>query len=147
MFFILALFFFFMFLPRVIFFGLGFFANVLPFLLVAAITNSVSDAYGDRAKWCKAADEKADAKTEQEEEPAVVCDVATTPHTHIDDNKITWKIAAPGISSKALDVRVLDDHVLRVSGETKKGGGVYRIHRNIELPPVDMDTMTAKLED
>jgi len=147
---------------RVLFFGFTFLMlNVMPIVLIACFTRALlHDAcYAGRVMshtGCE--DKKADAKTtktkndskvkdEDEDEDTVECDLSEGVRTHIDEKQVCIQIAVPGLSSKDLDVSVVDDHVLRVSGETKKGGDVYRIARDFLMPPVDMETMAVKHED
>merc|ERR1711924_362529 len=83
----------------------------------------------------------------QENEPAVTVHEDASARVTVDADKINVVVAVPGVRSKDLNVRVIDDHMLRITGETKKGNDVFRVAKDIALPNVDVETMSAKHED
>lgn len=150
-------------LLRLAFFALTFFAlNVAPFMLIACLLRDVcaadkTDANSTCHRTTKTTtttktkeDAKKDSPKEEEEEDAsaMVHTVSASASMSIDDDLITVTLAVPGVRSKDLDVRVIDGHVLRVTGKTTKGGGVaYQVAEDVALPVVDVDSMTATHED
>merc|ERR1711998_373750 len=66
----------------------------------------------------------------------------------VEEDQIHVVVSCPGMRSNDIEVRVIDDDVLRVTGETRKGATVYRLARSVQLPrAVEMDKMTASHED
>lgn len=66
----------------------------------------------------------------------------------VSDDQVEIHLGAPGVRPADLSVKVLDDHVLSVKGETKKGHALYRVDRRIELPFIaDPDQLTASHAD
>jgi len=153
-----------MFLPflfRTLFFAVGFLIlNVVPFIIVALLTRALlNDACGDGSDlaWrsrCHSKTRVPDEKTEKAQgtgetdvDPAVICEASSSPSVHVGDDKLTVVLAVPGLRSADLDLQVIDDHVLRVTGTTKKGDVVYTVARDIKLPVLGTDEVSAKYED
>jgi len=165
--FLIAAFFFLPTLLRLLFFGLGFMLlNVAPFLLVAWLFHCFTDGTycGAMRTWCKpqtvaAGDKKKggtttptqerEQRTSEQEMPesSTVYDNLYTPSVQFDDDKIRVTFTVPGLQARDIDLRMIDDHVLRVTGKTTKGTEVYRVAQSVKLPSAKVDTMMATLED
>jgi len=66
----------------------------------------------------------------------------------VGDEKVKVVVACPGLKAKDIDVKLVDDSILRVTGESKKNLDVYRLARDIQLPRgCDCSTMEATHED
>lgn len=84
---------------------------------------------------------------EKEEETMTVRDLSAM-RVEASDNTLHIHLGAPGVRPADLSVQIVDDSVLSVTGETKKGTAIYRVDRRIQLPfNADPDQLTASHAD
>jgi len=143
-------------LIRLFFFGVfaivGVAFNLFPIIMIACITrslfNDVERPWCHTKKW-STGDVDGDKKEQHQEEnePAVTVHEDASACVTVNADKINIAVAVPGVRSKDLSVRVIDDHMLRITGETKKGNDVFRVAKDIALPNVNVESMSAKHED
>jgi len=122
-----------------------------PVLMIAYLTQKLvnEDAWSCHKTKTTTASATDDKKEEHETEkaPVTVHEDASARVTVVGDDKIHVVVAVPGVRSADLTARVIDEHVLRIIGETKRGSDVYRVAKDIALPSIDMETMSATHED
>jgi len=121
--------------------------HLAPMIVLALVTHALINC-DDATTIATAADDKTEKKpTEAKNKPSVVHTVSSAASVKIDEDKITVVFALPGLRSEDLEVKVLDDHVLQVSGTTKKGSHKFEVAEQIQLPALDIESMSATHED
>jgi len=131
--------------------------NLAPMIILAFTTNTLFNC-DNASEMCRkrfatktataAADETEEKKeTDAKNKASVVHTVSSAASVRLDENVIAVAFALPGLRSEDLEVKVIDDNVLEVKGATKKGLDTYRVAEQVQLPAVDMETVSATHED
>jgi len=91
--------------------------------------------------------DKASTKTAEDKTSKTV-HVQSDVRCKLDEHELRVWIYCPGLRASDVNVTVVDDNILRVTGETTKNSDVYRIAKDVQLPrAVLTDAIEATHED
>jgi len=128
------------------------FFYMAPILLIVCMTTWLLNDSNDGVKSACRMQRKTNdvGKTKDETEHRAVHHVSGA-LVQLNEDMITVVLTMPGLRTEDLNARVIDEHhsttILRVTGQTKKGTDLYSVAKEVPLPAVDIETMTARHED